>query len=173
MEDKLNQEELLQKKIDRYADMLYKIALVQTKNICDAQDIVQEVFYQYMKRNILFESEEHEKAWLIKVTLNYCRRVFRLAFHKHTVQMPSEEYVSGEEGVEEEYIRKEKQKEVLEAVLALPARYRDVLHLFYFEDFSIKEISRILKRKESTVTSQLTRGRELLKKKIKEEYRYE
>ncbi len=173
MEDKLNQEELLQKKIDRYADMLYKIALVQTKNICDAQDIVQEVFYQYMKRNILFESEEHEKAWFIKVTLNYCRRVFRLAFNKHTVQMPSEEYVSREEGVEEAYIQRERQKEVLEAVLALPSRYRDVLHLFYFEDLSIKEISRILKRKEATVTSQLTRGRELLKKKIKEDYRYE
>lgn len=173
MKDKLNQEELLQKKIDCYADMLYKIALFQTKNTYDAQDVVQEVFYQYMKRNSSFESEEHEKAWLIKVTLNYCRRVFRLAFNKHTVQMPSEEYVSQEGGVEDAYIQKEKQKEVLEAVLALPSKYRDVLHLFYFEDFSVREISGILNRKESTVTSQLTRGRELLKKKLKEEYRYE
>lgn len=173
MEEKTNLEEQLQSKIDRYAQMLYKIALVQTKNTYDAQDIVQEVFYQYMKRNISFESEEHEKAWLIKVTLNDCRRMFRLAFNRHTVPMPSEEYETKDKGVEEAYIRKEKQEEIWKAVFALPAKYRDVLHLFYFEEMSVKEISTVLKRKESTVTSQLTRGRELLKKKIKEEYRYE
>lgn len=164
--------EQMQEKIDLYTDMLYKIAYLQLKNSDDAQDIVQETFYQYIKYNKAFESEEHEKAWLIRVTLNACRKLWRSAWFRHRDTMPKQEYFT-ETGLEQEFVEQEGRKELLSQVWALPAKYREVIHLFYYEELSIKEISLLIGRKESTVTSQLTRGRELLKRKLREEYRYE
>ncbi len=77
------------------------------------------------------------------------------------------------DGMENAVLEKERNREIMEAVMKLPRKYREVIHLFYFQQLSIKEISAITERRESTVTSQLTRGRELLKKNLKEEYRYE
>ena len=78
-----------------------------------------------------------------------------------------------ESGMEKELLQRERSREIMEAVLKLPGKYREVIHLFYFQQMSIKEICLITERRESTVTSQLTRGREMLRKKLKEEYQYE
>lgn len=164
--------EQMQEKIDLYTDMLYKIAYLQLKNSYDAQDIVQETFYQYIKYNKDFESAEHEKAWLIRVTLNACKKFWRSAWFRHTEAMPKLEPFS-ENRLEQETVEKESRKELLQHVWNLPAKYREVIHLFYYEELSVKEISTLTGRKESTVTSQLTRGRELLRKNLKEEYQYE
>lgn len=167
-----NQE--LQCKIDRYSDMLFKIAYIRLQNVEDAEDVVQEVFYQYFKREDSFDSEEHEKAWLIKVTLNACRKVWRSAWNRHRGggEEDMNTYSGGEEqlGLEDRFLSVESNRILLAAVKELPAKYRDVIHLFYYEELSIKEISEVTGRKESTVTSQLTRGRELLKRRLKEEY---
>lgn len=165
-------EKTLQLKIDQYAGMLYKLAFFQLKNHQDAEDVVQETFYQYIKTTPVFESTEHEKAWFMKVTLNGCRKIFRCAWYRHRDSLPPQELPS-EGGMEQQILEEEKRREVLKAVFSLPARYREVLHLFYFEDLSIRQIVEVTGRKESTVTSQLTRGRELLRKKLKEEYRYD
>lgn len=164
--------EHMQERIDLYADMLYKIAYLQLKNSHDAQDIVQEAFYQYIKYNKDFESDEHEKAWLIKVTLNGCRKLWRSAWFRRTEALPKQDMAS-ENFLEQEVIEREKREELLEEVWSLSRKYREVIHLFYFEGLSIKEIAAVTGRKESTVTSQLTRGRDLLKKRLEEEYRYE
>lgn len=164
--------EYMQERIDLYSDMLYKIAYLQLKNSEDAKDVVQETFYQYMKSNKEFESDEHEKAWLVRVTLNACKKVWRSAWFRHTEGFPKQE-IPSEHRMEQEIIEKEKRQALLEAVWSLPRKYREVIHFFYFEEMSVKEICEVTGRKASTVTSQLTRGREMLKKKLKEEYRYE
>lgn len=177
IQDTARMQEKLQEKIDGYSDMLFKIAYVRTGNRADAEDIVQETFYQYLRTSKVFDSEEYERAWLIRVTINGCRKMWRSGFYRRRSDVPAPE--SGiaidfgeaeEQGPEEHFLDKERARTVLEAVRKLPAAYRDVIHLFYYEELSVKEIAEILERKVSTVTSQLTRGRELLKKSLKEEY---
>lgn len=162
----------LQLKIDEYSGMLYKLAYFQLKNFQDAEDVVQETFYQYIRTSPVFENREHEKAWFMKVTLNGCRKLFRCAWYRHRDILPPQE-VTAESSMEKDYLERERRQELLNAVFSLPVKYREILHLFYFEDFSVKQIVEVTGRKESTVTSQLTRGRELLRKKLKEEYQYD
>ncbi len=178
------EDQRLQLKIDAYGGMLFKLSYLRLQNVQDAEDVVQEVFYQYLKRSGPFESPEHEKAWFIKVTLNACRKAWR-GFGRHP-QKSLEEGKSGrprEEGEpetavsgaavsdpEEEALKGEERRRLMAAVMALPERYRDVIHLFYYEELSVKEIARLTGRGESTVTSQLTRGRNLLKKTLKGGY---
>lgn len=184
----------LQQKIEAYTDMLFKLSYIRLRNRQDAEDVVQEVFYQYLKNISNFESQEHEKAWLLRVTLNACKKVWRSAWKRHQresypADLAEEGYFHGcgdgfETGKavgggmlseeisspEESAVRREEKRMLLRAVLGLPEKYRDVIHLFYYEELSVKEIARITGRGESTVTSQLTRGRELLRKSLKEEY---
>lgn len=171
-EEKANTEERLQLKIDEYSGILYKLAFLKLQNLQDAEDVVQDTFYQYIKTTPVFANKEHEKAWFIKVTLNGCRKVFRCAWYRHRDSLPVPE-TAAYSTMEQDLLEQERKQELLAAVFSLPAKYREVLHLFYFEELSVKQIMDITGRKESTVTSQLTRGRELLRKKIKEEYRYE
>ena len=177
----------LQLKIDAYSDMLFKLSFLRLQNAQDAEDVVQEVFYQYLKNPPAFQSPEHEKAWFLKVALNGCRKVWRSAWKRHQAPWPAEagdaggqadalgrkETADRQAGIqepEESLLRREQNRRLLQAVLALPEKYRDVIHLFYYEELSVKEIARVMGRRESTVTSQLTRGRQLLRKSLKEEY---
>lgn len=141
---------------EKYFDMVYKLALSQTKDKVHADDVVQEVFLRLIKGSYDFESEEHAKAWLIRVTLNCSKNVFSNSWFKKTVPL-SEEIV----------FESEEKSDVYYAVLKLPQKYRAVIHLFYYEGFSVAEIAEILKSKQSTVKSQLHRGRELLKENLK------
>lgn len=170
----------LQTIIDCYSDMLFKIAFLRLGNMEDAEDVVQEVFYQYWKNAEGFESADHRKAWLIKVTLNACRKVWRNAWNRHRgdvgdlelERISEEALMKGRdvEGPEEALLAADDSRILLEAVMTLPAKYGDVIHLFYYEEMSVKEIADITGRKESTITSQLTRGREMLRKRLKGEW---
>ncbi len=142
----------------RYSDMVYRLAFARTRNRSDADDIFQEVFYRYLKKQPTFASEEHRKAWLIRVTINCAKKLWASPWRQRTV--PLEENLPFDRP-EENRLHQE--------LMALPERYRTVLHLFYYEDLSVQEISRILKRKPSTVRMQLTRARGLLKTQLKEE----
>ncbi len=170
----------LQVKIEMYGDMLFKLCYIRLQNVQDAEDVVQEVFYQYLKTSRSFESPEHEKAWLLKVAVNACRKLWRSAWRRRRSDQDEDwaetegaeaagDFAANQEP-EETIVRREERRRLLEKVLQLPARYREVIHLFYYEDLSVKEIARVTGRGESTVTSQLTRGRELLRKSLKEEY---
>lgn len=167
--------EMLQQKIDLYSDMLYRIAFLQLRNNQDAEDVVQETFYQFIKGRKEFESAEHERAWLIKVTLNGCRKIWRSAWYRHREDMPEGELAEKADAgsMERNVLQKEQSREIMEAVVKLPRKYREVIHLFYYQQMSVREIAQATERKESTVTSQLTRGREMLRKNLKEEYQYE
>ena len=169
------QEALLEQKIASYLPTLYKIAFLQLKSEADAEDIVQEVFCQFIKTSKVFESEEHERAWLIKVTLNACKKIWRSAWYRYKAPLPEGDYGVTDPALqpEDECIYMEDKAQLMKAIWALPDKYRDVIHLFYYEELSIKEIAVIVERQESTITSQLTRGRNILKKRLKEEYRFE
>lgn len=146
--------------IEKYFDMVYKLALSQTGDKFYGEDVTGEVFLKFMKSRKVFESEEHIKAWLIRVTVNTAKSIFTTSWHKKTV--PLEEDIMVE--------MPEVESEVYEQVLNLPKKYKAVIHLFYYEDMSVNEISKALNINSSTVRSQLHRARAILKEKLKGEY---
>ncbi len=148
--------------IEMYFDMIYRLAYSQTKNREHTDDVVQEVFLRFLKYNKPFESDEHIKAWLIRVTLNCSKNIFLSSWHRKTVPLS--------ERMDEPTFDNTEMSDVYHAVKNLPAKYRAVIHLFYYEDMSVGDISRSLKINASTVKSQLSRGRKLLKNQLKGEY---
>ena len=144
--------------VEKHFNMVLRLALARVGDKHRADDVVQEVFYRFLKKEREFESEEHIKAWLIKVTINCSKNVFLDSFFKNTAELTADIVFTDPE-----------ESDVYYAVLSLPSKYRTVIHLFYYEDMPIKEISEILKTKESTVKSQLHRAREMLKEKLKED----
>ena len=145
--------------INRYYDMIYRLALARTGDKAHADDVTQEVFLRYIQKERNFESEEHIKAWLIRVAVNCSKDVFLNSWATKTVPLTEDIAFSTPE-----------KSDVYYAVMELPQKYRTVVHLFYFEDFSLKEIAKYLNMNEATVRSQLHRARELLKTRLKEGY---
>jgi len=149
--------------IARYEAMVYRLAYANLRSKPCADDVFQDVFLRYIKKAPEFENEEHRKAWLIRVTINCCRKITSSAWYRRTVPLDDHDlpWEMPEEWALEEQLRK------------LPALYRTVLHLFYYEDLPVDEIARLLKRKPATVRTQLTRARRLLEQQLKEEYHHE
>lgn len=151
-----NKNKYLEKMIEKYSDMVYRLALTRTKSKENSEDVYQEVFLRLYKKLPNFESEEHEKAWLIKVTINCSKNLLSSSFFKNTTE------------IKEEIVFETKERhDIYYAVQELPVKYRTIIHLYYYENYKINEISKILKIKENTVKSQLLRAREKLKEKIK------
>lgn len=148
--------------VEKYFDTVYRLALSQTQDSHRADDVLQDVFIKYINSDKEFESEEHIKAWLIRVTINCCKSTFTNSWVKKTVPLTDDITFEIPE-----------QEDIYYAVAKLPKKYRAVIHLFYFEELSIKEISKYLKVKESTIKSQLHRGREMLKEILKGSYEIE
>ena len=144
--------------VEAYADMVRRICLVHLKNIHDTEDVFQNVFLKYMLYKGSFESEEHEKAWFVRVTINACTDWLR--------SLRSRRWVPLETVLEESNMPDDALREVLEAVLQLPDRYRKVVYLFYYEGYSAVEIAGILGKKENTVYTWLSRARDLLREHL-------
>jgi len=143
--------------ISKYSDTVYRMAYSMVKNRYDADDIHQEVFVRYIRKRPKFESTEHENAWFLRVTINLCRNLWKTAWRRKVVSM-EEDFVDETEMPEETA-----EDQVIEAVKSLPQKYRVVIHLFYYEEMSIEEISEVLHAKPSTVRTHLTRARAKLK----------
>lgn len=144
--------------VDQYSRMLQKLALTRLTPT-DAEDVVQEVLLKLMTARPHFRDAGHEKAWLIRTTLNYVSDLCKAANRK---QIPLDEI--------ETAAPQEETPQLLAAVRALPSQYSAVIHLFYYEGYSIKEIAQILTLPASTVGTRLSRGRERLKEMLKEEF---
>lgn len=149
--------------VDRYADMVYRLALSEMKNKADAEDIFQEVFVRLVKHLHKLKSEEHIKAWLIRVTIN-CARKSLASYWRRNVQPIEKEDAWG--GFVGESSQMPEEHPVSEAVAGLPEKYRSIVYLFYYEEFHISEIARLTGQKETTVKSQLFRARELLREQL-------
>lgn len=157
-------------KYEEYYRRLYRFVLLQVKNPAEAEDIVQEVFYQYIKAGISFGTEQEETAWLWKVAANLCRKLWRSAWYRKT--RPVEEWKGFTiETAESAVLSAERQKAVLKEVQNLPIKYRQVVLLYYFEEMNIREMAKVLQRQESTIQTQLQRARELLGRKLEGEWR--
>lgn len=142
----------LEQVIRAYADMVYRLALAQTRSPSDADDIFQDVFLRYAEKAPEFQSEEHRKAWLLRVTVNRCRTHFRSGWLRRLV--PLEAATAAVPAPEVSPLD--------EALSRLPAKYRTVVHLYYYENYSTEQIAEVTGQAASTVRSQLTRARDLL-----------
>jgi RNA polymerase sigma-70 factor (ECF subfamily) len=147
--------------IEYYSGTIYKIAFSYTKDTTTSDDILQDVLIKYMTDITTFQDEEHKKAWLIRVTINECKRFFRGIWNLRRIPL------------EDIYPFMDTDKhEVFYAVMELPQKYRVVIHLYYYEELSVKEISTALHMKENTIMSLLYRARKMLKNIMEVEYGY-
>lgn len=144
--------------IEEYADMVWRVCLYHLKNQADTEDVFQNVFLKYMLHEEAFYNREHEKAWILRVSINACKDYLKSFFRRNVISLE----VLGE--IESEI--PEEHREVLEAVLSLPEKYKDTIYLYYYEGYPVAEIGKILGKKENTIYSLLSRGRELLKKEL-------
>lgn len=154
--------------VQHYSDMVYRIAYSYLKNREDAEDIYQEVFLKALYRREGFREQEHAKRWLIRVTVNACHSLYRSPWKRRRQECDDWNVLSEKSQASEGWQVFDSLEEVRDMLSGLPAKYSIVLYLFYYEDYSTKEIAKMLKRKESTVRTQLMRGKELLKKRMEE-----
>ena len=141
----------------KYADMVYRLSFVRTKNISDSEDILQEVFLRYMKVWNRMESEEHVKAMLIRITVNCSNSLHSSGWFKKTTSL--------DDNIP--YTDKYNDGDILKEVLKLPLKYRTAIHLHYYCGYSVNEIAKICKINPSTVKTHLNRGRQALKITLK------
>lgn len=146
--------------IEKYKNNIYAIAFNVCKNVQDAEDVVQDTFIQYLSQKNDFESEQHLRAWLIRVAINKAKNKNRTFFRRNT--LPLEDYM------ETLTFESSESSEIFEAVMKLPEKYRIVIHLFYYDDYSVHEIADILRISSNNVKVQLSRGRALLRESLKE-----
>ena len=145
--------------VERYQQNMFAAALSACKDPQDAEDAVQEALLAYHTSGKEFESEEHIRAWLLRVAINKAKNMRMSFWKKHKVSL--------EDYMESISFETEQESGLFEAVMELPEKYRVVLHLYYYEDYSIREIGKILRRTENTVKRQLSRGRALLKESFR------
>ncbi len=144
--------------IDRYADTVRRLCMIQLKNYADTEDIFQNVFLKYALSSRSFESPEHEKAWFIRVTINACKDLIKSFFRNRTVSL--------DQLMEQPGQLLEDHREVLEAVISLPRKYREVIYLHYYEGYTAPQISEILGKNTNTVYTLLARSKNLLKERL-------
>lgn len=148
--------------MEKYKDHLFAVAFNICKNAADADDVVQDTFLQYHITDKQFENEQHIRAWLIRVTINKAKNI-NMSFWRRA-GIPLEDYM------ETLTFETPEAEDLFEEVMKLPEKYRIVIHLFYYEDYSIREIAQIINATESNIKVRLTRGRRLLRKVLKEEW---
>lgn len=142
----------LKMKIEEYQSMVLKLAITYMKNVESAKDIVQDVFITYYKTKPIFQTHEHEKAWFLRVTMNKCKNERRKKFYQwfsldeHLISASPTNHA-----------------DLLKAVWSLEIKYRLPIHLYYYEGYSIKEITSILNEKEATIGTRLKRAKEKLR----------
>lgn len=154
----MRSEEEANSAIEKYADLVRRICMVNLKSYDDTQDVFQTVFIKYILSSKVFESEEHEKAWFIRVTINACKDVFKSFFRSKTEPLDIIDNYGN--------TLSEASVEILHIILALPRKYRDVIYLHYYEGYTAAEIGEILNKNPNTVYTNLARAKKLLEKEL-------
>ena len=147
---------------ERLGDSLYRAAFAVCRNPQDAEDVVQETLLAYFRSDKEFESDEHIRAWLIRVAVNKAKNATVCFWRRNRRSL--------EDYMESLTFEDAGDRDLMDAVLRLPERYRIVLHLFYYEDYSIREIAELLNLGEGAVKSRLSRGRQQLRRTLTEEW---
>ena len=141
--------------IEKYSDMVYRIALTRTGCIENAEDIFQDVFIKFSEKKPKFENEEHEKAWFIRVTINMTKNMNNYKKKKKIVTLD-----------ESIVFETKEENDVFSVVCQLPQNYKTVIYLSYYEGYKVKEIASLMKTREGTVKTWLFRAREILREKL-------
>ena len=144
--------------VDEYADMVRRLCMLHLKNYADTEDIFQTVFLKYALSSIEFENKEHEKAWLIRVTINACKDLLKRFFRRNTVSI--------HQLIEQPAPQDQDYTDVLEAVLSLPKKYKDAVYLYYYEGYTAPQISKILGKNVNTIYTLLNRSKKILKAQL-------
>ncbi len=154
----MRSEEEVNRAIELYSDTVRRLCMIHLKNYADTEDIFQTVFLKYLLSSASFENQEHEKAWFIRVTINACKDLLKSFFRSHTISI--------DEIIKQPATLPPDNREVLEAVLSLPSKYRDVVYLYYYEEYTAPQIGRILGKNVNTIYTLLTRSKKMLKDKL-------
>lgn len=141
--------------IEKYSDMVYRIAITRCGTVENAEDVFQDVFMKYSENNPKFENSEHEKAWFIRVTINLTKNLKTSSWNKKVITLD-----------ESIVFEKKEESDVFSIVCELPQNYRTVIYLLYYEGYKVKEISKLMKKSEGTIKTWLFRAREILKEKL-------
>lgn len=149
-------QEHIEQLIEEYGDMVYRLAISRVKSKEEAEDIFQEVFIKIYEKMPEFVSKEHEKYWIIRVTINLSKNILKSSWNSKV--MPLDKEITFEE---------KEERDVYFEVLRLPLKYRTILQLYYYENLKIEEIAEILKINSNTVKTRLRRAREKLKTNLK------
>ena len=152
--------------LDMYSPMIYRIAYSAVRNKADAEDITQNVFLKYITAGKSFNSEEHRKAWLLRVVVNCTKDYVKSAYYRRRTDLEK----LPETAVPDQCLKSEDTEELSRALQQLPEKYRVPIHLFYYEDMSIIQISGVLNIKESAVKTRLFRARKRLKTILGDEW---
>lgn len=152
----------LEEVMEQYNNSLYVAAFNICKSEETARDVVQDTFIKYYTTGQDFKDSQHLRAWLFRVAVNRAKDTIKTFWRKNVE--PLDDYI------ETLTFKEEKDRSIFESVMSLPDKYRTVIHLYYYEDFSVREIARILRISESNVKIRLSRGRDLLKSKLKEDW---
>lgn len=163
-----NPSDAVEKALDLFGNDILRFAFSYMKNREDAEDILQEALIRLVQSGLAFENEKKIKAWLLRVTANICLDELRMPERRKMAAMP-EGYDAAAEAAPEPETETETESAVLQEVMRLPEKYRSVIHLYYYEEYSTREISEIIGKKEATVRSLLKRGREKLQNNLKGE----
>lgn len=150
-----NKEINIENVIEKYADMIYRIALTRCGTIENAEDVFQDVFLIYSKKMPKFKNEEHEKAWFIRVTINLSKNMKNINWNKKVISLD-----------ENIVFETKEEQDVFSIVCELPENYKTVIYLYYYEEYKVKEIATIMQINENTIKTWLSRAREILKDKI-------
>ncbi len=146
--------------VQKYSDMLFRIALVMLKNPNDAEDAVQETFLKYFQKEPVFNNDNHKKAWFIKVITNKCIDVQRFNYKHPKIDITElNNYVSNSESCG-----------IIDALMEIPDKFKIVMLLYYIEEYKVEEIANIIGKSTSAVKMRLQKGRKLLEQKYIKEY---
>ena len=148
--------------IEKYGDMCLRLAFSYLKNLPDSEDAVQDVFIKVFEKNLSFESDEHEKAWFIRATINVCKNKLKLFWNKNICSIDDIPESAESDGYDSD-------STIMQAVMSLPQQYRIVVHLYYYEGYAAREIAQLLGEKPATVSTQLNRGRQQLRTLLESE----
>lgn len=159
-------QEYISSLMEQYGNMILRLSYTYLKNQADAEDIVQDVFVKILQTKPYFQDKAHEKAWIIRVTINLCKNKRNLFWNRNKCSIDE----VAEASVCDTY---HTESNVLTAVLSLPDKYRIVVYMYYYENYSASKISKIINKNESTVRSLLYRVRNRLKEVLKEECDFE
>lgn len=159
-------EEYISNLVDKYGNIILRLSYTYMKNQADAEDVVQEVFLKIVDKEPEFNDIEHEKSWIIRVTINICKNKLKSFWKKNVGSIDDVKEVYCFDNYTED-------SNVLKAVMSLPEKYRVVIHLYYYEEYTTPEIASLMGKNVVTVRSLLHRAREKLKIILKEEYDFE